>query len=303
MADLVMVGSVAYDSVETPFGKVTKALGGAATYASVAASFFCQPRIVGVVGDDFEPEHVEFLRSRGVDVAGLQREAGKTFHWSGVYAANMNDRTTLLTELNVFEHFNPVLPEAYRGSEYVLLANIHPSLQLSVLDQMTAPKFVALDTMNLWIDIARDSLMEVIGRVQMLVINDEEARMLTELQQPLDAARKLLELGPRVVIIKKGEHGAMMFTAEGLFVLPAFPVEQVKDPTGCGDCFAGGFLGYLAQSDDVADASLRRAMVYGSVVASYNVEDFSLDRLRTLTAGDLDARFAAFRQLTEFGKA
>jgi len=303
MADLVMVGSVAYDSVETPFGKVTKALGGAATYASVAASFFCQPRIVGVVGDDFEQAHVDFLTSRGVDLAGLQHEAGKTFHWSGVYAENMNDRTTLLTELNVFETFNPVLPDVYRSSEYVLLANIHPSLQLSVLDQMTAPKFVALDTMNLWIAIARDDLMKVIARVQMLVINDEEARLLTELHHPLDAARKLLELGPQVVIIKKGEHGAMMFTADGLFVLPAFPVEVVKDPTGCGDCFAGGFLGYLAKADDVTDASLRRAMVYGSVIASYNVEDFSLDRLRTLSAGDLDARFDAFRQLTEFRKA
>lgn len=302
MAELVMVGSVAYDSVETPFGKVTKALGGAATYASVAASFFCQPRIVGVVGDDFEQAHVDFLVSRGIDVAGLQRETGMTFHWSGVYAENMNDRTTLLTELNVFEQFNPVLPERYRGSEYVLLANIHPQLQLAVLDQMTAPKFVALDTMNLWIEIAREPLLEVIKRVQMLVINDEEARLLTSLHHPLEAARRLLELGPQVVIIKKGEHGAMMFTAGGMFVLPAFPVAQVKDPTGCGDCFAGGFLGYLAKRDDCSDENLRRAMVYGSVVASYNVEDFSLDRLRTLTIADLDHRFDSFHRLTTFGR-
>ena len=300
MAELVMVGSVAYDSVETPFGKVTKALGGAATFASVAASFFCKPRIVGVVGEDFESTHVDFLAGRGIDLEGLQREPGKTFHWSGVYAANMNDRTTLLTELNVFESFKPVLPETYRASDYVLLANIHPELQLNVLDQMTAPKFVALDTMNLWIEIARDALMKVIARVQLLVINDEEARLLTEVHHPLDAARKLLELGPRVVIIKKGEHGAMMFTADGLFVLPAYPVDLVKDPTGCGDCFAGGLLGYLASVDQDDDGALRKAMVYGSVVASYNVEDFSLDRLRGLTKADVDARYTAFRQITEF---
>ncbi len=298
-----MVGSVAYDSVETPHGKVEQALGGAASYAAVAASFFAPSRIVGVVGEDFDPAHLAFFRSRGIDLAGLQQVPGRTFHWAGRYEANLNVRTTLRTELNVFEAFDPVLPEAYRRSSYVLLANIHPSLQLKVLDQMAQPKFVGLDTMNLWISIARDELGEVMRRVHLLLVNDEEAMMLTGERDYLRAARALLELGPRVVIVKKGEHGALLLTEDLLFVLPAYPVADVRDPTGCGDCFAGGLLGYLASVDQCDGESLRRAMVYGTIVASYNVEDFSLDRLRTLTVADVESRFREFRQMTAFGPA
>ncbi len=298
MADLLMVGSVAYDSVETPHGKVDHALGGAATYAAVAASFFAPSRIVGVVGDDFDQEHVRFLGQRGIDLQGLQHADGRTFHWAGVYEQDMNVRTTLLTELNVFERFDPVLPESYRASEYLLLANIHPSLQLKVLAQAVSPKFVALDTMNLWIDIARDDLDEAVSKVNLLLLNDEEARMLADDTNLFRAADKLLARGPRVLIIKKGEHGAMMVTGDGLFVLPAYPVATVKDPTGCGDCFAGGFLGWLAACDSTDDPALRAAMAHGTVVASFNVEDFSLDRLRTLTRQEIDRRYQEFRHLT-----
>lgn len=300
MAGLLMVGSVAYDTVETPHGSVTKALGGAASYASVAASFFAPARIVGVVGDDFAPEHIDFFRAKGIDTEGLQHEPGLTFHWAGRYEQDMNIRTTLATDLNVFAEFNPVLPAAYRASEYVLLANIHPGLQLSVLQQASAPKFVALDTMNLWIDIARAELAQVIAKVNLLLLNDEEARMLAGESSYLTAAQKLLDMGPQVVIIKKGEHGAMMFTPGSIFSLPAFPLASVKDPTGCGDCFAGGLLGYLAQQDRVDEATLRRAVAYGTVVASFNVEDFSLDRLRSLTNAEVEARYQAFRGVTQF---
>ncbi|MCC7493359.1 MAG: hypothetical protein IT204_13475 [Fimbriimonadaceae bacterium] len=300
MAELLMVGSVAYDSVETPHGKVTQALGGAASYAGVAASFLAPARIVGVVGEDFEQAHLDFFTSRGLDLAGLQRVPGQTFHWGGRYEQNMNVRTTLFTHLNVFEDFNPVLPERYRSSDYVLLANIHPALQLQVLDQMTSPKFVALDTMNLWIDIARDTLGEVMRRVQMLLVNDEEARQLTGLEDNLAAAEGLLELGPEVVIVKKGEHGAMMLTRDWSFLLPGYPVTTVQDPTGCGDCFAGGLLGYLAAADRTAEATLRTAMAYGTTIASFNVEAFSLDRLRTLDRAQIDQRCRALRALTAF---
>lgn len=300
MANLVMVGSVAYDSVETPHGKVEQVLGGAASFAAVAASFFAPSRIVGVVGEDFRPQHLEFFRSKGIDLEGLQQVPGKTFHWSGVYAENMNDRTTLLTELNVFETFDPVLPESYRDSEYLLLANIHPSLQLHVLEQVRNPRFVALDTMNLWIQVERELLAEVMRKVDLIMVNDEEARMLTEEHSVVAATMKMLEMGPKVVIVKKGEHGAMMITSEGMFIAPAYPVAAVKDPTGCGDCFAGGLIGYLASVDRSDDETLRRAMIYGSVVASFNVEDFSLDRLRSLTSDEIDARYREFRRMTEF---
>ncbi|NUQ00861.1 MAG: sugar kinase [Armatimonadetes bacterium] len=300
MADLLMVGSVAYDTVETPHGRVEQALGGAASYASVAASYFAPARIVAVVGEDFNPAHLAFFRSRGVDLEGLQQVAGQTFHWSGRYEANMNERTTLLTELNVFETFDPILPASYRASEYVLLANIHPGLQLRVLEQMSRPRFVALDTMNLWIQIERDLLCEVIKQVDLILLNDEEAAMLTEESNYLTAAKALLELGPRAAVIKKGEHGAMMVTADGIFSLPGFPVETVTDPTGCGDCFAGGLIGYLAGCNRSDDAALRQAMVYGSVVASFNVEDFSLDRLRRLEADEVAARYRDYRRLVWF---
>lgn len=301
MADVVMVGSVALDSVETPFGKVERALGGAATYAGVAASFFTGVQVVGVVGDDFDPAHLAFLGSRGIDTTGVETVAGgKTFHWAGVYSADMNSRETLATELNVFETFQPKLADSQRHTPYVFLANIHPAIQLDVLDQMHAPKFVGLDTMNLWIDITPDLLKQVVARVQLLLLNDEEARLLTGESNLVAAGRKLLTMGPRVALVKKGEHGALMFTEHGIFAAPGFPLEVVKDPTGCGDCFAGGLMGYLAAADDTSEETLRRAVIFGSTVASFNAQDFSLDRLRSLTRAEVDERFAAFHELARF---
>lgn len=300
MPDVLMVGSVAYDSVETPQGKVDHALGGAATFAGVAASWFTGVRIVGVVGDDFAPEHLDFLASRGIDTAGIERVAGKTFHWAGRYAANLNDRETLATELNVFEQFNPVLPEGYRDTPYVFLANIQPTLQLGVLEQMRSPRFVALDTMNLWIDIARPALEAVIARVDLLLINDSEAEQLTGTRHLPSAAAAVRAMGPAAVVIKKGEHGAVLFCDGGPFALPAYLVPRVVDPTGCGDCFAGGMIGWLAGADRTDAEALRLAMAYGSVVASFNVEDFSLDRQRTLTRVAIDERLGELRELVRF---
>lgn len=301
MAEVLMVGSVALDSVETPYGKVDRALGGAATFASVAASFWTPVQAVGVVGDDFDPAHLAFLVQRGVDTEGIEVIAGgETFWWGGVYSADMNSRETLFTKLNVFEEFHPVLPAAYRQTPYLFLANIHPALQLDVLDQATGATFVGLDTMNLWIDITRDTLLQVIARTSAVFLNDEEARQLTGEANPVAAGLALLGLGPRLAVVKKGEHGALLFTAEGIFSAPGYPLERVFDPTGCGDCFAGGFMGYLAATEDLSEANLRRAVIYGSVVASYNAEDFSLDRLRTLTSDEIEARFEGFRRLTQF---
>lgn len=301
MAEVLMVGSVALDSVETPYGKVDRALGGAATFASVAASFWTPVQAVGVVGDDFDPAHLAFLAQRGVDTEGIEVIAGgETFWWGGVYSADMNSRETLFTKLNVFEEFHPVLPAAYRATPYLFLANIHPALQLDVLDQATGATFVGLDTMNLWIDITRDTLLQVIARTSAVFLNDEEARQLTGEANPVAAGMALLGLGPRLAVVKKGEHGALLFTADGIFSAPGYPLERVFDPTGCGDCFAGGFMGYLAATEDLSEANLRRAVIYGSVVASYNAEDFSLDRLRTLTSDEIEARFEGFRRLTQF---
>lgn len=300
MPDVLMVGSVAYDSVETPDGKVDHALGGAATFAGVAASWFTGVQVVGVVGDDFAPEHLDYLASRGIDTAGIERVAGKTFHWAGRYAANLNDRETLATELNVFEQFDPVLPDAYRDTPYVFLANIQPTLQLGVLEQMRAPRFVALDTMNLWIDLARPALEAVIARVDLLLINDSEAEQLTGARHLPTAAAAARAMGPAAVVIKKGEHGAVLFCDGGPFALPAYLVPRVVDPTGCGDCFAGGMIGWLAGADRTDADALRLAMAYGSVVASYNVEDFSLDRQRTLTRSAIDERLAELRELVRF---
>ena len=299
MAEVLMVGSVALDSVETPYGKVDRALGGAATFASVAASFWTPVQAVGVFGDDFDPAKLRYPRivcMEGIEVIA----GGETFWWGGVYSADMNSRETLFTKLNVFEEFHPVLPAAYRQTPYLFLANIHPALQLDVLDQATGATFVGLDTMNLWIDITRDTLLQVIARTSAVFLNDEEARQLTGEANPVAAGLALLGLGPRLAVVKKGEHGALLFTAEGIFSAPGYPLERVFDPTGCGDCFAGGFMGYLAATEDLSEANLRRAVIYGSVVASYNAEDFSLDRLRTLTSDEIEARFEGFRRLTQF---
>lgn len=298
---IVVVGSVALDSVETPVGKVESALGGSATYFSTAASFFTKGvKLVGVVGDDFPQEHVDFLRSRDVDLTGLERVSGKTFHWSGRYGENLNVAETLSTELNVFESFAPKLPESYRDTQYVFLANINPELQMDVLKQVRNTKLVVCDTMNLWISERRAELLETIKHVDIFVLNDGEARQLTGESNINKAAKKLLDCGPERVIVKKGEHGSASFTRTSYFTAPAYPLDSILDPTGAGDTFAGGFMGYLASTDDVSESNIRKAIVYGTVLASFNVEDFSLNRQRSLTRAEIESRFNEVRAITQF---
>ncbi|NLC57578.1 MAG: sugar kinase [Armatimonadetes bacterium] len=302
-APLLIVGSVALDTVETPLGKQENCLGGSAVYASVAASFFAPVHLVGVVGRDFASDHIEFLRSRGIDLEGLQVADGETFRWSGFYDYDLNQAHTRRTELNVFEHFRPQLPEAYRGVPFVFLANIDPDLQLDVLAQVNDPRLVVCDTMNFWITGKPDRLREVLRRVDIVFMNDAEARQFCGTFSLLSAARQILELGPKAVIIKKGEHGALLFTPSGHFSAPSYLLEQVADPTGAGDSFAGGFIGYLAYTGDLSEPNLRKATVYGSVLASFDIEDFSLNRLRTLTPAEIAGRYAEFRQIAFFEAA
>jgi len=298
---IVVIGSVALDSVETPVGKVESALGGSATYFSTAASFFTKGvKLVGVVGDDFPQEHIDFLRSRDVDLTGLERVSGKTFHWSGRYGENLNVAETLSTELNVFESFEPKLPESYRDTQYVFLANINPELQMDVLKQVRNTKLVVCDTMNLWISERRAELLETIKHVDIFVLNDGEARQLTGESNINKAAKKLLDYGPERVIVKKGEHGSVTFTRTSYFSAPAYPLDSISDPTGAGDTFAGGFMGYLASTDDVSESNIRKAIVYGTVLASFNVEDFSLNRQRSLTRAEIESRFNEVRAITQF---
>jgi sugar/nucleoside kinase (ribokinase family) len=297
---LLVVGSVALDDIEAPAGSAKSVLGGAASYFGVAASYFVPVRIVAVVGEDFPDEHVQFLKSKGLDLSGLQRVPGRTFRWGGRYRASLNERDTLFTELGVFADFDPKIPPAYRDSEWVFLANIQPTLQRNVLEQTRAPRFSAMDTMNFWIEGARDELRKTLAVVKGLVINDEEARQLTGQSNLVLAADAIRQLGPHVVIVKRGEHGALLFDDDGIFAAPAFPLREVRDPTGAGDAFAGGLMGALASQGDLSTAALRRAMIYGSVLASFCVERFSLDRLRDLTRADVDARFEEFRRLTTF---
>lgn len=297
---LLVVGSVALDDVEAPGGKVEGVLGGAACYFSVAASYLTKVAAVGVVGDDFPTEHLEFLASRGIDISGIYTAAGSTFRWGGRYHESMNDRDTLFTDLGVFETFNPDLPDSHRDPRYVFLANIHPSIQRRVLEQTRAPQFSAMDTMNFWIEGTNDELRQTLSQVNGLVINDEEARQLTEENNLVSAAHAIRDLGPHTVIIKRGEHGALLFDEHGIFSAPAFPLRHVKDPTGAGDSFAGGFMGAIAKHDQVTPEVLRSAVISGSVMASFCVEDFSLDRFRSLRADEVDERFEAFRKLTRF---
>ena len=298
---LLVVGSVAFDALETPFGKVERTLGGAATYFSVAASFFTRVNLVGVVGDDFTHQDAAIFRGRRIDITGLERAPGKTFFWAGRYIDNLNDRVTLATELNVFASFKPKLPPGYRDSSYIFLANIDPTLQRSVLRQVNGrPKLVALDTMNYWIERTPAELRETLRHTQVLMINDTETRQLSSEHNLLRAARHIFKLGPRTLVIKRGEHGAMMVHNNSVFCVPAFPLEEVHDPTGAGDSFAGGFMGYLASAGSVSEAALRRAMVYGSVLGSFAVERFGLDRLRTLTRREITARARHFSNLTQF---
>lgn len=297
---LLVVGSVALDSLETPFGRREEILGGSASYFSVCASFFGPTRMVAVVGEDFPDEHVRFFATRGVDLAGLVRRPGRTFRWKGRYEFDLNTAHTLETQLNVFAEFRPELPAHYRDSEYVFLGNIDPDLQRAVLDQVHAPRFVACDTMNFWISSKRESLLKTLRRVDMLFVNDAEARQLAGEHNVVKAARKILSLGPRAVVVKRGEYGALFFSGDEVFAASAYPLPAVFDPTGAGDSFAGGFMGYVARCRREDHATLRRAIVLGSVLASFAVEQFSLDRLRTLDPSEIRARFAEARQLAHF---
>lgn len=300
---LLVVGSMALDSVETPYGTREEALGGSATFFSTAASFLYQPvQLVAVVGEDFPDEHVKFLESRGVDLAGLTREKGRTFRWKGKYSHQLNEAQTLDTQLNVFQSFSPKLPEAYRKAEYVFLGNIAPELQAQVLDQIERPKLVAADTMNFWIQGSLEALKRTLKRVDLLFLNDGEARQLAGEPNVVKAARIISSLGPKRVVIKRGEYGATLFDfTDGTEIVsyPAFPLAEVFDPTGAGDSFAGGFMGTVARHGDLSLSTLRRAMVTGTTVASFAVEKFSLERLKELRISDLETRYEAFRKLTQ----
>jgi sugar/nucleoside kinase (ribokinase family) len=297
---ILVVGSVAFDTVETPFGKAERVLGGSASFFSVAASFFTSVNLVGVVGRDFGEKPLSAFRSRNIDLAGLERMDGLTFHWQGKYSYDLNSRETVCTDLNVFEFFKPKIPSAYRESRHVFLGNIDPVLQLEVLQQVDHPRLVACDTMNFWISGKPRELKETLKRVDVLLINDAEARELSGEWNIVKAARTIRALGPRTLVIKKGEHGVLMFSDEGSFAAPAYPLEQVFDPTGAGDTFAGGFLGYLAGCETAGEEVLRRAVIMGSALASFCVEAFSLDRLLGLRRAEIDDRFRLFKRLTQF---
>lgn len=299
---LLVVGTMAYDSVKTPFGEREKALGGSATYFSLCASFFTDVNLVAVIGNDFEEKDISLLTDKGVDISGVEKKDGKSFHWKGEYGFDLNEAVTIDTHLNVLADFNPVLPESYRKSEYVFLGNIAPALQQKVLDQIENPKLVAMDTMNFWIDSARDDLVKAVKRVDIVIINEGEARMLADTPNLVKAARYIRELGPSTVIIKRGEYGALLFYKNEIFASPAYPLEEVFDPTGAGDTFAGGFMGHLAKtgSDGMDETLLRQAIVMGTVMASFTVEKFSVDRLAELDRKEIAERFRAIKKLTHF---
>jgi sugar/nucleoside kinase (ribokinase family) len=300
---LLTVGTVAFDDIETPFGRAEKAIGGAATYISLAASYFAeQVRIVSVVGDDFPQDVLQDLTKRNIDLLGLEVKKGeKSFFWAGRYHNDMNSRDTLDTQLNVLADFNPMLPAAYKKSEFLMLGNLTPDIQLSVIEQMEEkPILIALDTMNFWMDIAMESLRRVLRKIDMLIINDEEARQLTGTYSLVRAASIIHQMGPRFVVIKKGEHGALLFEDENIFYAPALPLAEVFDPTGAGDTFAGGLMGYLAMTGDISFDNLKRAIVYGSAMASFCVEKFSTERLLSLTKAEIDGRIQQFVRLVNF---
>lgn len=298
---LLVVGSVALDSVETPGQRRDDVLGGSAVYFSYAASYFTPVRLVGAVGDDWPPEHTALLRSRQIDTAGLELVAGaKTFRWRGKYSPNMNDRETLEVHLNVFGDFDPKLPEACRRARYVFLANGSPRLQLGVLEQTPEAVLRVADTMDLWINLQRDELLALLRRIDGVVLNDSEARLLTDEENLVRAGHRVRELGPRFVVIKKGEHGAMFFSSDETYVLPAYPTPRVVDPTGAGDTFAGGLMGYLAECGDLSAASIKTALAYGTVAASFCVEDFSLERMKQIERQDLDRRVDEYRRMLSF---
>lgn len=296
---ILVVGSIFFDDIETPHGKVSRSLGGAATYFSVAASFFAPVQMVATVGEDFPRAEIDFLAARGIDVSGLEVRPGRTGAWAGRYHEDMNRRDTLDLQLNVFADFQPQLRPSHRDARHVFLGNIDPRLQAMVLDQLTAPAIVGCDTMNHWILESRPELERLLSRVDLLMINDEEARLLSGEQNIVRAARRLLGFGPQRVLVKRGEYGVIQFAPQSVFAVPAFPLEEVFDPTGAGDTFAGGFMGQLARSGDGSEAGMRRAIVYGSVMASFVVEDFGLNRLRTITAEAIEQRYRQFVSLTD----
>jgi sugar/nucleoside kinase (ribokinase family) len=297
---VLIVGSTALDSIKTASTENTRLLGGSASHAAVAASFFGPVRMVGVVGEDFPQKYVRLYRKHRIDLEGLQTQQGKTFHWAGEYEVNMNNRRTLLTELGVFERFTPHLPEEYKQSPFVLLANIAPALQHHVLDQMQRPKFVVADTMDLWLNIALDDLLRLLRRVDAFVLNDSEAHQLTKEDNVFAALRKIHKLGPRFVIIKKGSHGSILSGPQGFFLCPAYPLHKVVDPTGAGDSFVGGFIGYLANAKGSPGNHFRRAMIYGSVVASFCCEGFGLTRTTKVKRADIERRVKEIEELTRF---
>ncbi len=297
---ILVVGSVALDSIKTPFGIREEILGGSATYFSIAASYFTDVSVVAVVGEDFPEEHVWLLRNKGIDLSGLQRCEGKTFRWKGEYGLNLNTCTTLETQLNVFARFSPRLSREHHLAEYVFLGNIDPEIQQSVLEQVKHPKLVACDTMNFWIRNKRNALLNTLSRVDLLVINDAETVELAGESNVISAARRILEWGPKTLVVKRGEYGAMVFSRKSIFCIPAFPVENAVDPTGAGDSFAGGLMGYLAASGNTTDAALRKAVVFGSCMASFNVTDFGPSRLAELTYPEIQSRYREFRKLVHF---
>src|SRR6201998_553714 len=298
---LLVVGSVAYDALESPYGKVDRTLGGAATYFAVSAAFFTHVNLVAIVGDDFHSKDEAILRKRSIDIEGLERAPGKCFFWAGRYSENLNERVTPATDLNVFAEFKPRLPEKYRDSQYVFLANIAPDLQRDVLHQVKRrPKLAAMDTMNYWIERTNAELRETLKHVDVLMINDCETPQLSSEHNLLRAARHIFKMGPSTLVVKRGEYGAMLVDKDGVFCVPAFPLEEPHDPTGAGDSFAGGFMGYLASVKSLSDATLRKAMVYGSVLGSFTVEKFGLDRMRTLKKSEISARARHFAKLTQF---
>lgn len=303
MSTILTVGTVAFDAIETPFGKTDKIVGGAATYIALAASYFNKPiNMVSVVGADFPQEALDMLKSHGADISGIQVKQGeKTFFWSGKYHNDMNTRDTLVTELNVLADFNPVVPESYKDCDFLMLGNLTPAIQAAVINQLPVrPKLIVMDTMNFWMDIAMDELKATIARVDVLTINDEEARQLSGEYSLVKAAQKILKMGPKYLIVKKGEHGALLFNSESVFFAPALPLEEVFDPTGAGDSFAGGFIGYLASTRDISFENMKRAIIFGSALASFCVEKFGTERLQNLGHQEIENRVQEFIDLVQF---
>ncbi len=297
---ILVVGSVALDSVKTPWGEVRDVLGGSATYFAYAASFFSEVNLVAVVGEDFPQNYIDLLKRRSIDLQGLKVLKGKSFRWEACYGDDPNERDTICLAPNVFQDFHPQLPQSYRSSEYIFLANIDPELHLEVLKQIDRPKLVACDTMNIWIEKRRNKLLKTLSKVDILIVNDSEAKALADEPNLFKAAKRITSLGPKKVVVKKGEHGALLFSDGGIFSAPAYPLEELRDPTGAGDSFAGGFLGHLAKTNDLSEGNLRKAVIYGTVLASFTVEDFSLNRLISITKDEISKRYQEFKEMAQF---